>query len=163
MSFSWQVPIILLTSTTFNISTTASVTVNTSNFDVKYVMDLFYAPGCWKCTLDQDISQTSPIRPFLPQEPYHSMQADMCNYAHFYANILMDGWMNQAYGRLSTTNGHITDCKLLVCMLQTYWTSGPVIIKADVRESHELNSLRQINSKKNTPTDFLVRLSSIQL
>ncbi len=31
----------------------------------------------------------------------------------------MDGWMNQAYGRLSTTHGHITDCKLLVCM---YWT-----------------------------------------
>ncbi len=31
----------------------------------------------------------------------------------------MDGWMNQAYSRLSTTHGHITDCKLLVCM---YWT-----------------------------------------
>ncbi len=29
-----------------------------------------------------------------------------------------DGWMNQAYSRLSTTHGHITDCKL-VCM---YWT-----------------------------------------
>ncbi len=29
----------------------------------------------------------------------------------------MDGWMNQAYSRLSTTHGHITDCKL-VCM---YW------------------------------------------
>ncbi len=28
------------------------------------------------------------------------------------------GWMNQAYSRLSTTYGHITDCKL-VCM---YWT-----------------------------------------
>ncbi len=28
--------------------------------------------------------------------------------------------MNQAYSRLSTTHGHITDCKLLVCM---YWTS----------------------------------------
>ncbi len=27
--------------------------------------------------------------------------------------------MNQAYSRLSTTHGHITDCKLLVCM---YWT-----------------------------------------
>ncbi len=24
----------------------------------------------------------------------------------------MDGWMNQAYSRLSTTHGHITDCKL---------------------------------------------------
>ncbi len=32
---------------------------------------------------------------------------------------LMDGWMNQAYSLLSTTHGHITDCKLLVCM---YWT-----------------------------------------
>ncbi len=32
----------------------------------------------------------------------------------------MDGWMNQAYSRLSTTHGHITDCKLLVSM---YWTS----------------------------------------
>ncbi len=30
----------------------------------------------------------------------------------------MDGWMNQAYSRLSTTHGHITDYKL-VCM---YWT-----------------------------------------
>ncbi len=30
----------------------------------------------------------------------------------------LDGWMNQAYSRLSTTHGHITDCKL-VCM---YWT-----------------------------------------
>ncbi len=29
------------------------------------------------------------------------------------------GWMNQAYSRLSATHGHITDCKLLVCM---YWT-----------------------------------------
>ncbi len=27
--------------------------------------------------------------------------------------------MNQAYSRLSTIHGHITDCKLLVCM---YWT-----------------------------------------
>ncbi len=36
-------------------------------------------------------------------------------------NGWMDGWMNQAYtcSRLSTTHGHITDCKLLVCM---YWT-----------------------------------------
>ncbi len=33
--------------------------------------------------------------------------------------IYLDGWMNQAYTRLSTTHGHITDCKLLVCM---YWT-----------------------------------------
>ncbi len=32
---------------------------------------------------------------------------------------MADGWMNQAYSRLSTTHGHITDCKLLVCM---YWT-----------------------------------------
>ncbi len=31
---------------------------------------------------------------------------------------LMDGWMNQAYSRLSTTHGHITDCKLL-CMYGT--------------------------------------------
>ncbi len=30
-----------------------------------------------------------------------------------------DGWMNQVYGRLSTTHGHITDCKLLVCMYGT--------------------------------------------
>ncbi len=32
--------------------------------------------------------------------------------------LRMGGWMNQAYSRLSTTHGHITDCKL-VCM---YWT-----------------------------------------
>ncbi len=31
----------------------------------------------------------------------------------------MDGWMNQADSRLSTTHGHITDCKLL-CMSVTY-------------------------------------------
>ncbi len=31
----------------------------------------------------------------------------------------LDGWMNQAYSRLSTTHGHITGCKLVVCM---YWT-----------------------------------------
>ncbi len=24
----------------------------------------------------------------------------------------MGGWVNQAYSRLSTTHGHITDCKL---------------------------------------------------
>ncbi len=29
--------------------------------------------------------------------------------------------MNQAYSRLSTTHGHITDCKLLVCT-SMYWT-----------------------------------------
>ncbi len=34
-------------------------------------------------------------------------------------SMWMDGWMNQDYSRLSTTHGHITDCKLLVCM---YWT-----------------------------------------
>ncbi len=33
--------------------------------------------------------------------------------------VLWDGWMNQAYSRLSTTHSHITDCKLLVCV---YWT-----------------------------------------
>ena len=33
----------------------------------------------------------------------------------------MDGWMDESglESRLSTTHGHITDCKLLVCM---YWT-----------------------------------------
>ncbi len=31
----------------------------------------------------------------------------------------LDGWMNQAYSRLSTIHGHITDCKLVVWM---YWT-----------------------------------------
>ncbi len=41
--------------------------------------------------------------PTEPDEAYH----------------LLDGWMNQAYSRLSTTHGHIADCKLLVCM---YWT-----------------------------------------
>ncbi len=29
----------------------------------------------------------------------------------------MGGWVNQAYSRLSTTHGHITDCKLLVCIV----------------------------------------------
>ena len=33
-------------------------------------------------------------------------------------SLHMDGWMNQAYSRLSTTHGHITDCKLL-CMYGT--------------------------------------------
>ncbi len=36
-----------------------------------------------------------------------------------YLRLSIDGWLNQAYSRLSTTHGHITDCKLLVCM---YWT-----------------------------------------
>ncbi len=40
-----------------------------------------------------------------------------CYFWHSY--MRMDGWMNQAYSRLSTTHGHITDYKLLVCM---YWT-----------------------------------------
>ncbi len=35
----------------------------------------------------------------------------------------MDGWMNQAFSRLSTTHGHITDCKLLVCVLDPSCTS----------------------------------------
>ncbi len=35
------------------------------------------------------------------------------------SDISIDGWMNQAYSRLSTTHGHINDCKLLVCV---YWT-----------------------------------------
>ncbi len=26
--------------------------------------------------------------------------------------VYIDGWMNQAYSRLSTTHGHVTDCKL---------------------------------------------------
>ncbi len=33
--------------------------------------------------------------------------------------IGLDGWMNQAYSRISTTHGYITDYKLLVCM---HWT-----------------------------------------
>ncbi len=32
--------------------------------------------------------------------------------------LATDGWMNQAYSRLSTTHGHITDCKLV----RMYWT-----------------------------------------
>ncbi len=34
----------------------------------------------------------------------------------------MDGRINQVYSGVSTTHGHITDCKLLVCM---YWTRPP--------------------------------------
>ncbi len=30
---------------------------------------------------------------------------------------ILDGWMNQAYSELSTTHGYITDCKLLVYVL----------------------------------------------
>ncbi len=42
-----------------------------------------------------------------------------CNaFSEWITAVVMDGWMNQAYSRLSTTHGHITDCKL-VCM---YWT-----------------------------------------
>ncbi len=41
----------------------------------------------------------------------------ICEFARM--STRMDGWMNQAYNRLSTTHGHITDCNLLVCM---YWT-----------------------------------------
>ncbi len=43
-------------------------------------------------------------------------------YASIWNNRWMDRWMNQAYSRplmvISTTHGHITDCKL-VCMCWT--------------------------------------------
>ncbi len=29
-----------------------------------------------------------------------------------YSTSIWGGWVNQAYSRLSTTHGHITDCKL---------------------------------------------------
>ncbi len=34
----------------------------------------------------------------------------------------MDGWMYQAYSRLSNTHGHITDCKFdsVIYMVQVY-------------------------------------------
>ncbi len=44
---------------------------------------------------------------------------DINVHANFNIHVFdIDEWMNQAYSRLSTTHGHITDCKL-VCM---YWT-----------------------------------------
>ncbi len=46
---------------------------------------------------------------------YYSYQT-ACEWKNYWP--VWDGWMNQAYSRLSTTHCHITDCKL-VCM---YWT-----------------------------------------
>ncbi len=40
------------------------------------------------------------------------------SYSAMSAEHSIDGWMNQAYSRLSTTHGHITDCKL-VCVYLT--------------------------------------------
>ncbi len=37
----------------------------------------------------------------------------------YVSGALFVGLMYQAYSRLSTTHGHITDCELLLCM---YWT-----------------------------------------
>ncbi len=68
----------------------------------------------------------------------------------------MNGWMNQAYSRLSTTHGHITDCKLLVCM---YWT--PLVL---VRPAASLctfvvlahgNTTPQVSSDVQTQTIIL--------
>ncbi len=42
------------------------------------------------------------------------------------------GWMNQAYSRLSTTHGHITDCKL-ACM---YWTRLVLVRLASPLKHH---------------------------
>ncbi len=36
----------------------------------------------------------------------------MCSFLDLLTAAIMDVWMNQAYIRLSTTHGHITDCKL---------------------------------------------------
>ncbi len=52
----------------------------------------------------------------------------------------MDGRMNQAYSRLSTTHGHITDCKL-VCR---YWTRLVVVRPAA--------SLYSVSPLKHHPT-----------
>ncbi len=50
----------------------------------------------------------------------------------FYSHMWMDGWMNQAYYRLSTTHGHITDGKL-VCM---YWTRLVLVRPAHMWMEH---------------------------
>ncbi len=46
----------------------------------------------------------------------HGVAKQMSTYkfvmvTHFLADA-MGGWVNQAYSRLSTTHGHITDCKM---------------------------------------------------
>ncbi len=63
----------------------------------------------------------------------------------------MDGWMNQAYSRLSTTHGHITDCKL-VCM---YWTCLVLVRPAA--------SLYSASPLKHHPTGELEMDSSTEL
>ncbi len=47
----------------------------------------------------------------------------------------MDGWMNQAYSRLSTTHGRITDCKLLVCVLQNDGRCGTFVLAYNARDT----------------------------
>ncbi len=60
----------------------------------------------------------------------------------------MDGWMNQAYSRLSTTHGHITDCKLVVCM---YWTRLVL-----VRPAVSLYSASPLKHHPTTPTQTII-------
>ncbi len=65
----------------------------------------------------------------------------------------MDGWMNQAYSRLSTTHGHITDCKLLVCM---YWTRlVPVRPAASLYSASPLTHHPRVSSDVPTQTIIL--------
>ncbi len=47
-------------------------------------------------------------------------------------HLRVDGWMDQAYSRLSTTHGHITDCKLdsvvyATCEWNMLPTASPIV------------------------------------
>ena len=52
---------------------------------------------------------------FLLDIGNHELSVQVAVHGHRQVN----GWKNQAYSRLSITHGHITNCKLLVCM---HWT-----------------------------------------
>ena len=63
----------------------------------------------------------------IPLPPGHvaDCRVDFVYGYHMY--VQWDGWMNQAYSRLSTTHGHITDCKLLVCMSKSICSVGKLL------------------------------------
>ncbi len=64
---------------------------------------------CWdisgKQTLPLSIDITGDWSRLIPEaNPFQS--------GLYWYTYQQQGWMNQAYSRLSTTHGHITDCKL---------------------------------------------------
>ncbi len=60
------------------------------------------------------------------------------------APIAIDGWMNQAYRQISTTRGHITDCKLVVCMSNCYIEHQQDVINGSTTRPQSNHAIRLI-------------------